>query len=366
MGELTAAIVLAAGKGTRIKSQIPKVLLPMNGRSVLQHVNSAVIGAGAEYVVYVVRHEREKVAAHIAQMNPEALIADQDDIKGTGRAAWCGLAALPEGLTGSVLVVAGDSPMFTPQVLQELAGVHAQGNNAVTVLSTYVADPSGYGRIVRKAAGPDQRDERAGATGEILAIVEDRDLLDDQRDITEIATSTYVFDIAFLRDSLQTLGTDNAQGEMYLTDVVQRARELGQGVGSFVLDDSVQAEGLNDLVQLANLRAEKNRRIVAAWMRQGVFVVDPERTIIESDVTLEPDAVIEPGSILRGRTHVAAFAVVGPYTELTDVHVGARAHVPHCVAQGVELSADECVPPFSVLGSSLAMKAPDSLSGAIG
>ncbi|QOR47355.1 NTP transferase domain-containing protein [Trueperella pecoris] len=337
MAALTAAIVLAAGKGTRIKSSIPKVLLPMNGRSLVGHVNDAVVGAGAEHLVFVVRHERQMVAEHISSINPDAVIADQDEIKGTGRAAWCGLQGLPADIEGSVLIMAGDSPMFTSETLAALSEVHASGDNAVTVLSTVVADPTGYGRIVRDGLG------------NVVGIVEHKDATEAQRDIHEIGTSTYVFDIAFLRESLDNLDTNNSQGEMYLTDVVARAHQLGKGVGSFVLEDSLQAEGVNDLVQLAGLRTEKNRRIMEAWMRSGVAIVDPATTHVDVDVTLEPDAVVEPGTILRGTTHVAAFAVVGPNSELDSVNVGERAIVAHTVASGVEIEAGEVVSPFSIL-----------------
>ncbi|MDV6238845.1 UDP-N-acetylglucosamine diphosphorylase [Trueperella sp. HMSC08B05] len=335
MAELTAAIVLAAGKGTRIKSSIPKVLLPMNGRSLVGHANDAVVGAGAQHIVFVVRHEREQVAAHISQINPGATIVDQDDIKGTGRAAWCGLQGLPANLEGSVLIMAGDSPMFTADTLAELARVHRAGSNAVTVLSTVVEDATGYGRIMRDEAGG------------VIGIVEHKDATPEQLKIREIGTSTYVFDIAFLRESLDTLDTNNSQGEMYLTDVVARAHQLGAGVGSFVLEDSVQAEGVNDLVQLASLRAEKNRRIQEAWMRTGVHIVDPATTHVDVDVRLEPDSIVQPGTVLRGTTRVAAFAVVGPNTELDSVDVGERAVVAHAVVVGTKIAPGEVVSPFS-------------------
>ncbi|WP_341830392.1 NTP transferase domain-containing protein [Trueperella pyogenes] len=289
MAALTAAIVLAAGKGTRIKSSIPKVLLSMNGRSLVGHANDAVVGAGAKHLVFVVRHERQKVADHIAQINPSAVIADQDDIKGTGRAAWCGLQALPADLDGSVLIMAGDSPMFTAQTLTELTDAHAAGHNAVTVLSTVVDDATGYGRIMR--------DE----SGNVIGIVEHRDATDAQREIREIGTSTYVFDIAFLRESLNDLDTNNSQGEMYLTDVVARAHQLGKGVGSFVLQDSVQAEGVNDLVQLASLRAEKT---VASWRRGCAQALQsstrlPHTSTSTSPWNLTPSSSLAPFFVAR-------------------------------------------------------------------
>ncbi|VEI13026.1 NTP transferase domain-containing protein [Trueperella bialowiezensis] len=349
MSTLTAAIVLAAGKGTRIKSAIPKVLLPMCGRSLVGHVNDAVTAAGAEHTVFVVRHEREKVAAHIQEINPGALIADQDDVKGTGRAAWCGLQALPADLEGSVLVIAGDSPMFTAASLAELARVHADGGNAVTVLSAVLDDATGYGRIMRDAAGPGEVAGNKGATGSVIGIVEHSDASENQLGINEVGTSTYVFDIAFLREILDTLGTDNAQGEVYLTDAIAAAHNSGRGVGSFVLPDGAEASGVNTLVQLAELSAEKNRRIIDEWMLTGVRVIDPATTQIDVGVTLEPDAVVEPGTILRGNTHVGAFAVVGPHSTLTDTEVGEHAQAPYVVANGSRIEAGQNVAPFSVL-----------------
>lgn len=334
--QLAAAIILAAGKGTRIKSSIPKVMLEMNGRSLVGHANDAVGGLSPRYTVFVVRHERDRVVAHLQEINADALISDQDEIKGTGRAAWCGLQALPADLTGPVLIVAGDSPMFTTEALQGLLDSH--GTNAVTVLSTVVADPHGYGRIIR-----------AKNTDEIVGIVEEKDASEERRRIHEIGTSTYIFDADFLRESLQTLGTDNSQGEMYLTDVIARAAESGAGVGSYILSDNIQAEGVNDLVQLANLRSVKNRRIQEAWMRTGVQIIDPTTTYIDVDVTLDPDAVIKPGTILGGSTHVGAFAVVGPHSEVTNSNIGEHAKVPHAVVTNATIGAGEEIAPFSAI-----------------
>ncbi len=333
---LGAAIILAAGKGSRIKAQTPKVLLPMCGRTLIGHTNDAVTGLQPEHTVFVVRHEREKVTAHLKQINPLALIAEQDEIKGTGRATWCGMQELPADFNGSVLVLAGDCPMFTTEALAELLAIHQ--DNAVTVLSTILADSTGYGRIVRDD------------TGAIQGIVEEKDATDEQRKIKEVGTSTYVFAANFLRESLATLGTDNAQGEMYLTDVIARAAQLGKGVGSLVLTDDIQAQGVNDLVQLETLAKEKNRRIVEKWMRSGVRIEDKATTWIEVDVVLEPNVVIRPGTILRGSTRVGEYAIIGPNTELLNTAVGTRAVVPYTVATNTQISEAEQIPPFSVIG----------------
>ncbi|QRV01969.1 NTP transferase domain-containing protein [Arcanobacterium phocisimile] len=349
--QLAAAIILAAGKGTRIKSQTPKVLLSMCGRSLVGHALDAVSKAGTEHTVVVVRHERDQVVEHVSRIAPEAKIADQDDIKGTGRAAWCGMRALPADLRGPVLIVAGDSPMFAPETLGELARVHHTSGAAVTVLSTVLEESYGYGRILRQAApGSDEVAFTPQATGPVVGIVEEKDASDLQRTIKEVATSTYVFDAEFLREALGGLDTDNAQGEMYLTDVIAKAANDDRGVASYVLADSVQAEGINDLVQLANLRTEKNRRILEKWMRSGVSIIDPATTHIDVDVTLAPDVTIQPGTILRGNTKVSEFSVIGPFTELTDVNVGKHAHVPHVVADSVSIADHEQISPFSVMG----------------
>ena len=319
---LSAAIVLAAGKGTRVKSVTPKMLLEMCGRTLVGHVGTAVAQLNPTHTVFVVRHEREQIVGHLSEIFPDAIIADQDEVKGTGRAAWCAMEELPKDLTGSVLVVAGDCPMFTPETLGNLVAEHERegAENAVTVLSTVVPDAHGYGRIVREAVpGPE--------LGRIMGVVEEKDATPEQREIREINTSTYVFDAAFLRESLGKIDANNAQGELYLTDLVQIAALEGKGVGSYIAPDSIEAEGVNDLVQLANLRAAMNRRLCEKWMRTGVHIIDPATTHLDVQVTLEPDAVIEPNTILRGQTHVAAFAHVGPFVELVDADVPAHERV---------------------------------------
>lgn len=341
MSQLSAAIILAAGKGTRVKADTPKMLLDMCGRTLVGHVYAAVSALQPRYTAFVVRHEREKIIQHIAQIAPHAVIADQDDIKGTGRAAWCAMQTLPADLEGPVLVTAGDVPLLTADTFAALA--QTLGNHAVTVLTTFVPDPHGYGRIVREqgsAAAADTRQEAEGRQGggAITAVVEEKDATDEQRKIHEINTSVYVFDAAFLRRSLAGLSTDNAQGEMYLTDLVALAARTGAGVGSYTVERSIEAEGVNDLSQLAYLSAEKRRQINDVWMRSGVRMIDPATAYIDVDVTLEPNAVIEPNTILRGTTHVGAYAHLGPCTTLTDVQVAAGAEVPYTMMRGGVIS----------------------------
>ncbi|HEY5515856.1 MAG TPA: bifunctional UDP-N-acetylglucosamine diphosphorylase/glucosamine-1-phosphate N-acetyltransferase GlmU [Pengzhenrongella sp.] len=351
-----AVIVLAAGEGTRMRSATPKVLHTLGGRSMLGHSLAAARELEPGRVVVVVRHGRDKVVAHLRALDPRALVADQDEIPGTGRAVQCGLSVLdaaahadvardqaPDEPThgsvdGAVVVIAADVPLLDGATLAELLAAHNADGNAVTVLTTEVADPTGYGRIVRDPG-----------TGDVVAIVEQKDADDAQRAITEINTSVYVFDAAALRSALGRLGRDNAQGEVYLTDVLAIARADGGAVRAVRTDDPLGVEGVNDRAQLAVLRAELNRRILDEWMHAGVTVVDPATTWVDVDVDLAPDVTLLPGTQLFGSTVVASGATIGPDTTLTDVQIGADATVVRTHGMGAVIGAGATVGPFSYL-----------------
>jgi len=351
-----AVIVLAAGEGTRMRSATPKVLHTLAGRSMVGHALAAARGLEPDRVVVVVRHERERVAAHIAEIDPAALLADQDDIPGTGRAVQVAMTRLDsaaqadsaEGgvpgsaadalLGGAIVVVAGDVPLLDAGTLGELLAAHHADENAVTVLTTEVADATGYGRILREPG-----------TGDVVGIVEHKDADDAQREIREINSSIYVFDAAVLRGALGRLGRDNAQGEVYLTDVLAIARADGGHVRALRTDDPFVVEGVNDRVQLSVLAREYNRRIVEDWMREGVTVIDPATTWVDVDVELERDVTLLPGTQLHGATVVREGATVGPDTTLTDVEVGAGATVTRTVGTLAVVGAGATVGPFALL-----------------
>ena len=314
-----AVIVMAAGKGTRMRSTTPKVLHRIGGRSLLDHAVTAARGLRPEHLVVVVRHERAAVVAHLAEVAPDAVPADQDEIPGTGRAVACALAALPAELTGPVVVTSGDVPLLDTATLEALVAQHCERGDAVTLLTTELDDPAGYGRVIR-AGGPD-----ALAVAEV---VEHRDATPEQRTVREINAGVYVFDAAHLRAALATLGTDNDQGEIYLTDVVARAHSRGLSASALVVSDHWLVEGCNDRVQLADLGAELNRRVLRRWMVEGVGVVDPSSTRVDVTVELARDVELEPGALLRGRTRVGEGARVGAYSILTDVDIPAGAVVP--------------------------------------
>lgn len=332
-----AVVVLAAGEGTRMRSATPKVLHQVGGRSLLGHAVAAARSLAPEHLVVVVRHERDRVAGHVAQVDPEAIIADQDDVKGTGRAVRCGLDALPEPPTGTIVVTYGDVPLLSGELLAALVEAHETAGTAVTVLTAHVADPVGYGRVLRDEAGA------------VLGIVEHKDATGEQRAITEINSGIYAFDAKVLVDALGRIGTDNVQGEMYLTDVLSVARADGLGVAAFGTDDAWQVEGVNDRVQLAAVGRELNRRTLERWMRAGVTVVDPATTWVDADVVLEPDVTLLPGTQLHGACRAAAGATIGPDTTLTDCEIGPEAAVVRTHGSSAVIGSGATVGPFSYL-----------------
>ncbi|TLP76823.1 bifunctional UDP-N-acetylglucosamine diphosphorylase/glucosamine-1-phosphate N-acetyltransferase GlmU [Nesterenkonia sphaerica] len=336
----TAVIVLAAGAGTRMKSRTPKILHPLGGRSMIGHALAAARALEPEHLVAVVRHQREKVAEHITEMDPDVVLADQDEIPGTGRAVECGLQALTaRGIgadSGTVVVTYGDVPLLTPELLRELVAEHQSTASAVTVLTTELEDPTGYGRVLRSGE-------------EVIGIVEQKDADEAQRQVREINSGIYAFDAAALTQALREVSTDNAQGEKYLTDVLSIARASGRRVSALVTQDRWQVEGANDRVQLQALGAELNRRTVVAAMRAGTTVIDPATTWIDATVTLEEDTTVLPGTQLHGSTHIARDAVVGPDSTLRDVTVGEAAEVTRTHATGAAIGAGSAVGPFSYL-----------------
>ena len=332
-----AVIVLAAGEGTRMKSATPKVLHPIAGRTLLGHAIAAARGADPAHLAVVVRHERDRVAAHVAKVDPAAVIADQDEVPGTGRATECALDLLPADLEGTVLVTYGDVPLLTAATLHDLIEAHHASGSAVTVITATLEDPHGYGRILR--------DEH----GEVAGIVEQKDATAEQRAITEINSGLYAFDATVLRKALAEVGTDNAQGEKYLTDVLAIARREGLKVSAHLVADLWQTEGVNDRVQLARLGAELNRRILEGWMREGVTVVDPASTWVDADVTIGRDTVIQPGTQLKGATTIGSGVTLGPDTTLEDVEVRDGASVVRTHGSLAVIGEGASVGPFAYL-----------------
>ncbi|MBB1255384.1 bifunctional UDP-N-acetylglucosamine diphosphorylase/glucosamine-1-phosphate N-acetyltransferase GlmU [Streptomyces alkaliterrae] len=335
-----AVVVLAAGEGTRMKSATPKVLHEICGLSLVGHVVAASRELDPEHLVVVVGHAREQVADYLAGFDAEARTAVQEEQNGTGHAVRMGLEALAADgveLRGTVVVTCGDTPLLTGATLRSLAEAHAADGNAVTVLSAEVPDATGYGRIVR------------AADGSVTAIVEHKDADGAQLAIREINSGVFAFDAELLVEALGKVRTDNSQGEEYLTDVLGILREAGHRVGAAVAADHREIAGINNRVQLAQARRLLNDRLLESAMLAGVTVVDPATTWLDVAVTVEPDAVVLPGTQLLGATHLSAGCEVGPNTRLTDTHVGPGAVVSNTVAVGARVGPGASVGPYAYL-----------------
>lgn len=339
-------VVLAAGEGKRMKSALPKVLHPLLGRSLVGHVLATVEQAlPGSRVLVVVGRGADQVSEHLAQVAPGATPVLQAEQRGTGHAVRIALAAVPD-LTGTVVVLNGDAPLLPPDTLRTLVDTHEAGEVAATVLTAELADPTGLGRIVR------------GTAGQVERIVEERDATAAERALREINSGAYAFDAAALQEMLGKLSADNDQGEEYLTDVIGLLVSAARPVAGHRAGDPGDTLGCNDRAELAGLRAVLRDRVNGAWMRAGVTIHDPATTWIDVTVRLEPDAVVEPNTHLRGTSTVGTGATVGPDTTLVDTVVGAGATVLRAHAVGAEIGPGAQVGPYAYLrpGSRLARR----------
>ncbi|WP_312397063.1 bifunctional UDP-N-acetylglucosamine diphosphorylase/glucosamine-1-phosphate N-acetyltransferase GlmU [Kocuria sp.] len=334
-----AIIVLAAGKGTRMKSKTPKILHEIGGRSMVGHALKVARELHPEQLVAVIRHQRDLVEEHINSLDADVLIADQSDVPGTGSAVDAGLDVLDREtpVAGTVVVTYGDVPLLTAQTLQGFVAYHRDHGNAVTVLTADHPTPGKYGRILR--------DEN----GQLAEIKEFKDATEQERAVVEVNSGIFAFDAAVLRDSLARVDTDNAQAEKYLTDVPKLARAAGHRVDALKMADFMELEGANDREQLCELGAYLNQRTLKMHMANGVTVVDPRSTWIDDTVEIEQDVTILPGTQLHGTTRIAEDAVVGPDTTLTNVTVGNGATVIRTHGSDAELGAGASVGPFAYL-----------------
>ncbi len=336
-----AAIVLAAGAGTRMRSERPKPLHLLCGRSMVLYVLDALVSCTPERVVVVVGHGGERVTKKVAEEAPAFVVdfVEQGVQRGTGDAVSVALTAFPDDGdddADDVIVVPGDTPLLRPETLAALVAKHAETGAAATVLTAHLDDPTGYGRIVRG------REER------VVRVVEQADATPEEQAITEVNTSIYCFRRSLLAPALRRLTPENAQGEYYLTDVVSVLHEAGYPVHALVADAD-ETHGVNDRRQLASAEAELRRRTNDYWMANGVTMVDPAMTYLDRTVRLANDVTLFPGTMLQGRTVVDEGVEIGPNTRLVDCRVGAHAVVTTTTGQQADVGAGAIVGPYASL-----------------
>ncbi|MCL6636002.1 MAG: bifunctional UDP-N-acetylglucosamine diphosphorylase/glucosamine-1-phosphate N-acetyltransferase GlmU [Peptococcaceae bacterium] len=328
-----AAVILAAGRGTRMKSKLPKVLHRLCGRPMLSYVMEAVAAAGVEKTVVVAGYGADLVAREVAG---SALVAIQAEQLGTAHAL---LQAGPylRDFPGHLLVLCGDTPLIEAGTLSLLAGRHAASGAAATVLTAEMADPTGYGRVIRDSGG------------RVARIVEQKDASPEERRVREVNTGIYCFKVAGLFDALGKITPANAQGEYYLTDVVEMYVRGGLPVEAVLLENPVEVAGVNDRLQLAKLEQHMRRRVLEDLMKSGVTVLDPASTFVDRDVRVGRDTVLYPFTFLEGGTVVGEDCVIGPGSRLVGATVGNGVSIQNSIVLESEIG-DRCsVGPFAYL-----------------
>lgn len=337
------AIVLAAGKGTRMRSSYPKVLHRVLGKPMITRVLSAIDGAKIERKYVVVGHGAELVKE---VLDDASKIVLQEQQLGTGHAVLTALEQLKQDVSDysdvTVLVTCGDTPLIRSECLAEMIDTHHAQNNAVTVMTTVVPEPTGYGRIVRDG-------------DKIKAIIEQKDASDEEKRINEINVGTYCFNLEFLVNQISKLDTNNAQGEFYLTDLLKIAYANGLNTAAYILPNAEESLGVNNRVQLAKAEKVLQARINDYWMMQGVSMQDPASIFIEDEVTLEPDVYLEANVHLFGHTVIKHDAVIESGSRITNSVIGENALIKQSVIKDSTVGAYTTIGPFAQLrpGSSL-------------
>jgi bifunctional UDP-N-acetylglucosamine pyrophosphorylase/glucosamine-1-phosphate N-acetyltransferase len=329
--DIASVVILAAGQGKRMKSDLPKVLHSVCGLPMLSHVLSAAASVGAEHTVVVLGHGHERVLPLLPRGVQVALQAQQ---LGTGHALLSASDHMPEG---AMLVLPGDTPLISGEALTGLARAHAASGATATVLTMVLEDPTGYGRVVRDA------------DGQVSRIVEHRDASVEELAIREVNAGMYVLPAPETFELLRRNGMDNDQGELYLTDVVEALRGSGARVEASIIGDPRLVLGVNSRVELADAERILGERIKRDWMIVGVTLIDPASTCIEATVTLEADVLILPFTTLRGGTSVGAGSRLGPCSTLIDTRVGRACTLPHVFAESAEGPDGVVVTPFARL-----------------
>jgi len=328
----SAAIILAAGQGTRMRSRVPKVLHPLAGQPMIEHVLAMLAEAGIAHRVVVTGHGAEQVEAGL---DPRVPTVRQQPQLGTADAVRCGLTRVP-GSADHVVVTMGDAPLLPAELIGALVEARAAAGAAVALLTARHGDPTGYGRVVR---APD---------GHVERIVEEGDADDATRALTEVNTGTYCFDAAWLRTAIGQVPA-SPSGEYYLTDLVALAVAAGRPVTAVIAPRAELTMGINDRVGLAAAEALARDEIIRRHQRDGVTVVDPGTTWIDATVEIGQDARIEPWSVLRGATVVGQDAVIGPHTELRGSRIGPRTRVWASVIEESTIAEDVQVGPYAHL-----------------
>jgi len=333
-GSTTTALIMAAGEGTRMRSSLPKVLHPVCGRVMIAWPILAARGAGVDRVAVIVSPNRD-LGEHLPD-DVETVIQPESD--GTGGAVRAAIEIVRE--SSEVLVLSGDVPLISTEVIAELLDAHRSSGASATVMTAILEEPGAYGRVVRDGDGAVEKIVEAKAAG---------DATEAELQIKEINSGTYVFQGESLASALSDIGSDNAQGEYYLPDVLSVMRGRNERVSAHIAEDTAVNLGINNRVDLATVEAEARQRILKKHMLAGVTIVDPASTWIDADVSIGEDSRIEPGTSLRGATEIGARTVIGPHSTIIDSGIGDGSRIISSHLVLCEVMADCSVGPFAYL-----------------
>jgi len=327
------SIVLAAGQGKRMKSKQYKVLHSVGGKPMVGHVLDTVKKVNSEKIVVVVGHGAEQVMAYIGD---QAQYVKQEQQLGTGHAVQQAEAML-SGEEGTTIVICGDTPLVKASTIEQMLQLHQQSGAAATILTASFDDPTGYGRIIRNASGHVER------------IVEQKDCTTEEAAVQEINTGTYCFDNKKLFEALSKITNNNAQGEYYLTDVIAIFKHAGDVVQGYCTSDLAEAIGVNDRVALAEAERLMRERINRQHLVNGVTIIDPASTYIESEVEIGADTVVYPGVVLKGRTVIGEDCVIGAQSEISNSIIARGVSIKHSVLDKAEVGDESSIGPFAYL-----------------
>lgn len=325
------AILLAAGQGTRMKSKLYKVLHPVCGKPMVEHVIDNISKLNVNRIVTIVGHGAEKVKEHLGNKSEYAL---QEEQLGTAHAVMQAESILG-AYEGTTFVVCGDTPLIRTETFENLYKHHLKTNAKATILTAIADDPTGYGRIIRDT------------DGKVSQIVEQKDASEEQQKVKEINTGTYCFDNKALFEALKLVNNENAQGEYYLTDVIEILQKQGETVSAFVCEDFEETLGVNDRVALSQAEEIMRARIITEHMKNGVTIISPSTTYIHADVKIGRDTIIKPGVIIEGETTIGEDCVIGPNSHIVNSIIGNETTIQNSVVTDSKVGDNTSVGPFA-------------------
>ena len=329
------ALILAAGKGTRMKSELPKVVHPILGRPMVSYVIDAVKSVGCNKTILVTGYKSEIVKASLKDINDGSVeYTEQKEQLGTGHAVQCYAKSNLER-PKDLLVVCGDTPLISVETLKKMVEIHNQEKPAITMMTLVMKEPGNYGRIIRSK------------DGNVAAIREAKDCTEEELEIKEVNLAVYLFNSEFLFNNIFNLKPNNKQKEYYLTDLIEMAVNQNKKIVAVIEKDEASTLGINSRQHLAEVSSILQKQILNKLMDSGVTITCPEQTFIGPKVKISPDTVIEPGCMIYGSTEIESNCVIGPYVKLNNVKVQKDTRLQFCIIENTNINSENKISPFT-------------------